>query len=310
MKKHNYVYKIMTILLSMLLCFRISAPALAQESTTSNAAIAFATDYITLRTAIANQASTIIIQNDIILQDSLSINYNVTLASYTEATLTSAAGKYHFQASVSSITITFQNVILDGNSIGGGIYSPVSYLTLDGAIIQNCSSLARNDIYGGAVYSQGWLGLYNCSIKNNSSYSAGGGIYCLQLNAIDCDVTNNTSANGGGVYIAHAGSVSSCTFTNNTASSSGGKGGAIFYEAYLPNIRPMLTVFYCTITNNSAGYGGGIYSNYYTVLSGNSIRYNTAYINGGGIFFGNGAGYSDNDTNIIINNSPNNIYSK
>jgi len=296
--------KLLAVLLVITLCFGVSTSVYANENVSTKATVAFVTNYTQLESALVNHIGTIIIMNDITFNDTLTIDYNVTFAAYSNVTLFQESNlTRHFTINENNISVTFQGVTLDGYGTAGGIYSSASSTNIEGAVIQNC-----RDFFGGAIEAAGWLGMKDCIIKNNNVIHYGGGVYCLQLNAENCEFTDNFSYNGGGVYIAHAGSINNCTFTNNTAYTLYGKGGAIYFVADNPNVRPMLVLSGCIITGNKAAYGGGIYSNQLTYLFDSYIAFNSASINGGGLFMGMNAGYSSNNTSIY-NNTPNNVVS-
>jgi len=289
------VYKTITALL--LVCIMVIPGSLSANAAT----VAIATNYQTLKTAIENGTDTIVIANDITLEDVININHDVTFNSLG-ATIYAAAGKRHFnvfQGDISDITVTFQNVILDGKKTSGGLFTYSTNATIKNVVIQNC----YNSSYGGAIYSCGGLTLRNCKIDNNRG-CYGAGVYADALSAYDCIFTNNvvnTSVGGGGICTTSTTSLSSCTFSGNT----GFYGGAICFIPSSPTT--MLLIELCTITNNYAQYGGGIYNTGYSFFYYTDIKNNAAgYATGGGIYNTSGATYGS-FYGSIIDNSPNNI---
>jgi len=286
------VYKTITALL--LVCIMVIPGSLSVNAAT----VAIATNYATLKTAIENKTDTIVLANDITLEDTININYSITLVSFTNYKIYSASGKRHFNVSNTvggpTITIKFQDVKIDGNYLGGGlnIYGDV---TIENAVIQNC-----NTMYGGAIVSRGPLTFNNCNfVDNHSNY--GGAVYATEglLTTNDCTFTNNTATYYGGAIISYTNaSIKTSTFTGNIAN----KGGAI----YLANHGTQLTISWSTISNNSAGYGGGIFNNGTLFFDYTSIGHNAAGYNGGGIFNTSSATYSSY-YGAVNDNSPNNI---
>ena len=303
------VYKTITALL--LVCVLVIPGSLTANAST----IAFATNYATLKTALDNQASTIIIMNDITFDSTLTIKYDVTIAS-SGATIY-ALGRHFYVRNSGEITVTFQDVILEGKNGGGGIDAAVGNAVIENAIIQNCSYT-----YGGAIYSTGGLTLINCIINNNYS-NRGGGVHATSsLTAYDCTFTNNKviadeyggaiysrgaevylnncdfinnyAGDGGAIYsIGTNIGLSYCTFTNNNASN----GGGVYATA-------KLSTDHCTFTNNRAGTncGGAIYSTSNTTISNCTLTDNVAY-KGGAIYFANHGTQLTISWSTISNNS-------
>jgi len=284
------VYKTITALL--LVCILVIPGSLTANAAT----VAIVTDYSSLKTAIENKTDTIVVANDITLNDVININHDVTLISLG-ATIYPASGKRHFnvfRGDVSDITVTFQDVILDGKKIGGGLFTYSTNATINNAVIQNCYYVS-----GGAIYSTGHLTLAGCTIKNNTSNNGGGINSSGDITISDCIFTNNSvgSGRGGAIYATSATSILRCTFTNNDAYS----GGALHFTS-LSSTRIEST----TISNNWAYSGGGIYSMGELSLILADITNNSAQFNGGGVFH-DSANTLYNIYSNISNNSPNNI---
>ena len=152
-------------------------------------------------------------------------------------TITAASGEEHFmiQNQSSPISVTFSNVVLDGNSLGGGIVINNSYVTINGANIQHCydSAISANNnardpvtnviqesgsltINGGSftynliddgntISSVGPISIYGATISHNN----GNGVLALNLDESGstayfesvsiCD--NETESGGGGLHL-------------------------------------------------------------------------------------------------------------
>ncbi len=147
----------------------------------------------------------------------------------------------------SAITVTFQNLYLDGGlSTNGGIQG----YSVHGSTI----NLEETYVYGfqnSGVYVDGLnLGVTNSLFDFNSAVTSGGGIYFSpnshNLTITNAAFTNNTAAQyGGGIeyYGLGTSTLTGLTFGNNTA---GYGGGALDLEAY----QGTLTLSGSTIANN------------------------------------------------------------
>ncbi len=168
-----------------------------------------------------------------------------------------------------------------GRCITGNFYGYNSpYIIFDGFTVQN-GKINDASLAGGGIDAQNDLTIQNCIVKNCSSVTCGGGIYCnnssLEIN--NCKVINCSSGQGGG--IASSGVVSNCDISYCTASSgggicatrvfrctvtncSGGWGGGIYASTftYSPYSSKYTYISGCTVTNCSGGFGGGIYSTF------------------------------------------------
>jgi len=309
------VYKTITALL--LVCIMVIPGSLSVNAAT----VAFATNYTTLKTAIDNKADTIIIINNITLEDVIGITYDVTIAS-NGATIYPASGKRHFNVmNNSQTTVTFQDVVLDGANIGGGIFA-YGDITIKDAVIQNCiTSAVYNRGYinltgcninnnkateGGGVFNSATMDMSNCTFTNNKAYQDGGGVYCYaasSVNMYNCKFTNNNAdaGAGGAIYATGSTTVNTCTLTGNVAY----KGGAIYFTSATTSANH-LSVFGSTISNNAAGRGAGIYTTGNIFIFGNYFTNNSAGYDGGAIYINinasTGGGYND-----FNNNTPNDI---
>jgi predicted outer membrane repeat protein len=183
--------------------------------------------------------------------------------------------------------LTVDNCTFSNNSAfdGGGIVNYISDGT--GTVIVSNTTLTGNStsepvgragaIHNNAVSVGGraMLTVSNCTLSNNSTDYAGGGIY-------------NSAGNL---------QVSNSTFSDNSAS---GRGGGIYTEYDLAAVR----ITNCTFSGNSAGSGGGLYcQGDTTVTVGNTIFksgasgeniYNAAHFVSAGHNLSNDAAGGDN----------------
>jgi parallel beta-helix repeat protein len=212
---------------------------------------------------------------------------------------------------VTGLTIT-EGKVSNG---GGGVNCEESAPTFS-----NCTILRCTAGYGGGFRAFNYFfhqfpTLTDCTIKDNTGISGGGGITCGRspMTITNCTFSGNAATSvsdgiGGGFYFGECDPiVTDCTFTGNSAAEEGGGGycykanpkfnnctiaeneadaGAGIYFTQCPD--PALVD--CTIarnnTNNSgAKDGGGIYCNVSDPeLTGCAIIGNHARNNGGGLF--------------------------
>jgi Right handed beta helix region len=126
--------------------------------------------------------------------------------------------------------------------------------------------------FGGGVFNQGTLTVFNSTLSLNSSTSGGGGI----ANDGKLSVTNSTlsgnSGNGGGIFSTGGLTVNDSTLSGNT----GNNGGAF-------NCSGTATLTGLTLSGNSAVNGGGIACAGPLTLNNSTLSGNSASGNGGGI---------------------------
>lgn len=181
------------------------------------------------------------------------------------------------------------------------------------------------------------ISIKNSIIRNNQSWN-GGGISCHESNATveNCEIIFNDAEQGGGIEISTNSSISitNSTIANNFAGTSSGGGISCFISSSLELINN--TIIHNTSTaggggiflhepvsyivernifaHNTGNNGGGIHFNQYNTpgsFSDNTIAYNQSTINGGGLYFGDGAWLPSLESNIIyfntVNSFPNQI---
>ena len=181
---------------------------------------------------------------------------------------------------------------IDGNAGGSVVTFANSELhssVLDGFTITNGSGkdvLGYGYTYGGGIFCDNNSSptIINCPISGNfvtGIWSEGGGIYTLGRSSstkiINCIITGNSSYYAGGGIFCRSGivptyenpTIINCIVSGNTAQ----HGGGVCYFGSSP------TMVNCTISSNSATYGGGIYMDNYspalivnTILWGNNFK--------------------------------------
>jgi predicted outer membrane repeat protein len=207
-----------------------------------------------------------------------------------------------------------RNVDVDGQSTykidGNGAGTPV--VVQSGASVHIANVTITNGVndFGGGIANFGVLSLNGVTVSGNTANADGGGIYntgLLHLGSGTVISGNHatgatTEGYGGGIYNQGSVDASSVHIDSNTALLGG---GGIFNDH-----GSLLLVGAALSANSTSGDGGGIY------LSGGSLDYRTgttitsnfAAGTGGGIFnhFGS-AGISDDGTNTVSGNLPNDI---
>ncbi len=91
-----------------------------------------------------------------------------------------------------------------GNTVVDGLSSDRIFTVNNGASLSLSGMILTNgrNINGGAIYNEGTLNVFNCSINNCKAVNGdGGAIYNLgYLNVSMCKLNNNRAANGGAIY--------------------------------------------------------------------------------------------------------------
>jgi|GEM_PF-1238297 len=285
--------KLLTLLL---VCIMVIPGSLVANAATT----ALVTDYSSLVTALSNKVDLIVILNDITLEDTLNIDYNVSFTSYNNESpiLNNTYGKTHITVTGTDISISFENIVLYGENWQGGIYSTADSLLIQNAYIIKCTFAVRTEgnlIIDGGTYSQGSVGILcngdltieDGNIEDNRVTGYGCGISCSGTVTINGGrIANNfaggnTPCNGAGIYI-NGGTlnINGGEISNNTVY---GNGGGIFIAG------GTLNMYGGEISGNSALYyftdnGGGIYATSSTInIYGGTITGNLAGA-GGGIY--------------------------
>ena len=180
-------------------------------------------------------------------------------------------GTYQEQISISGkpIMVMSENgaaaAVIDGGGNGPVVYLGSSDATLQGFTIRNGSTASS----GGGIYCfQSAPSIVDCTIVGNLANLYGGGIWCNSASPAlrSCRVLSNAAGSGGGMYLTgtSAVTVTESLFDGNTASGGAlfGYGGGIFCDG-----SATLTIDGSTFSNNKAensssgtqaGWGGGI----------------------------------------------------
>ncbi|SHK84682.1 DUF7601 domain-containing protein [Desulforamulus aeronauticus] len=262
------------------------------------------TDFATLKKAVETDAvsgDTIKIENDITFTGAITINdKSLTFISTTPVVLTAKTSR-HFRIegeTNNNITLTFDNVILDGgntdvgtNGRGGIEYAQNALsLTLINPEIRNCFA-NNSSTAGGAIWvsERSELTITGGNLhENRSNHSSGGGAICGSESTItltNCIIKNNKASNGGGIFGALATiHINGGAVTGNTSEF---VGGGIYVTQ-----NSALFVNGTDISGNTAtGDGGGIYtsdSSYANPAA--TAKYSNISITGAAVISGNTAG--------------------
>lgn len=262
--------------------------------------------YTELKNAIDNEMQNIIISDDIQLEDTLQIGYNIYFhSSENQKTILAPVGLSHIKITSEDILLAFNNVILDGNCSkrkdkGGGIEAPFKNFEIFGAKIQHCNADSSSVIENTIDNDMGNFAMYNCVLSNNLNYDTvftcsletliynctidnnkgslcfgpTDEIYRSKVVVYDSYLKNNTSYDGAGLnlYWSDVYINENTIIENNSAD----KGGGIYtWECKLEN--------YGIIRNNSADNGAGIYAYNSEIFNYSNISSNIAKNCGGGI---------------------------
>ena len=236
-----------------------------------------------------------------------------------------------YQPFGSYVTISGITVANGAQTVGAGIYSSFTDLSLDSVVISGCNASSASFGVGGGIFSYGYLTLKNVTISGCSAIGPGGfggGLYSRNLNAQNSKFTGNTTIsnnsvgpvpfNGGGILCRTA-VLSNCTISGNSAISSGGNnssaaggGLSVFGSAQIVNSTISGNKVQASNGSNSVfASGGGIYSLgqlsvQNSTISNNSVKADGmnvsqfAEVYGGGIY-AQGAVYLYNST--VLNNT-------
>ena len=203
--------------------------------------------------------------------------------------------------------------VIDGFIVSDAVYSHEYetggiYINWASPVIRNCVIKDNQGFYGGGICVRASNALIiNNTICNNTSYE-GAGIYanyCDNVRIINNKIFNNrctggySHLSGGGIHITY---YCTATITGNLIARNyaGDYGGGIAmesnYEAYIANN---------IITENESEEGGGIYTEYITILKNNLISKNLAHSYGGGIASDYNPKLVSINNTIVKNTSPN-----
>ncbi len=162
----------------------------------------------------------------------------------------------------------FVNNHADAGS-GGAIYNIYYGLSDTPSTItaNGCTFDGNQALWGGAIYSEGDLGIKDSAFNNNHA-EWGGAIESTWGTATieDSDFTDNYAELGGGAVLSTDGTneprtmtLNECTFTNNHVND--GDGGAVMnvYTGYAAT-SPVIIADGCTFDGNTATGNGGAYA--------------------------------------------------
>ncbi|MGL6198866.1 MAG: InlB B-repeat-containing protein [Lachnospiraceae bacterium] len=251
--------------------------------------------------------------------------YTTTTMSNTtiqNCTATSVCGGAAFN--YSSVIINNGSKIKDcsANTYGGGVHmfgdaSNVSALTLTDATIENCNT---TNGYGGGIYSTYTNITLDNAVVDNCSGSIDGGIYAEYMISFvmknNTKIQNCTAINGiaGGMYIAGVSStsrldatISDSTIYNCTATT---YGGGIYLGQYSDLTLTNSTIDTCSVSGTTDLYGGGLYSAGYSTADINTVDIKNSTINDCYVISNNttygrayGGGVSVANTSITLDNT-------
>jgi len=200
-------------------------------------------------------------------------------------------------------TLTLNSSTVSGNSAsgsGGGIYNADGTLTLNSSPVNNNSASSGGGIY---VSGGGTLTLNGSTVSSNTASSDGGAIYDsfgTVTTLTNTTVSGNSASNGGGIFNWNSNAtLNNSTVSGNEAFSSGG--GILNQQSSF--FTSTVTLNGSTVASNTATDGAGLYNSgafANLALTGSSVKNNSAYGSGGGMYLNGG---SAGITNSIVSNN-------
>ncbi len=157
-------------------------------------------------------------------------------------------------------------------SVGSDLFVNFSYLTITGGNASDGSG-------GGAILNRGYLTLYRCTLKDNTSNTNGGAVdNCKDVVLNIATLENNTAdkSSGGGFYNRSGATLTTFTSTFQNNTSSGGYGGG------LANYGNASLTSHTSFSGNRANRGGGIYNSGNLSTASSTISSNKANDSSGG----------------------------
>lgn len=193
-----------------------------------------------------------------------------------------------------------QHQIFNHNSTGRAPLKIEKLTFMDG----NYSAITSPNYYAGGLYTDYTIEVIDSNFTNNTTISAGGGLYSDDAKILNSVFMNNTANYDGGAIVARDMIIINSNISNNSATDEGG--GIDATHVIIANSN---------ISNNSAtDEGGGIHARD-IIMSNSIIKGNTALL-GGGIYTdykatvsntlfveNSSAVYINNDENSVITNS-------
>jgi CSLREA domain-containing protein len=219
-------------------------------------------------------------------------------------------------------TVTITGCVISGNTAGagGGFYKSGAGGT---ANISNTTFSSNSAVTtGGGIYNSGsgsfgTVSLTNCTVSGNTAHDAAGIFNTGKVNLTNSTVSGNASSAGAGspsgtvgaIYNRSVLNVTNSTISGNSATDSSGVGaigGGIYnYSAGTTNLTNATISGNTASSTGSVHDGGGVYNDFGTVNSKNTIIAKNTAVNGPD-FFGT---LSSQGYNLIGNNSGANITS-
>lgn len=264
-------------------------------------------NYAELKSAVDNNIQNIIISDDVQLEDTLQIGYNIYFHSNdNQKTIFSPTGLRHMEVTSENVLIAFDNIVLNGSctarkDVGGGINALYKNFAVFGAKIQQCKATSGSAIDNEPEEDMGNFGIYNCTFSKNMGNEAvftaslesliynctatdnncGGmslgpidEIYHSDVIVYDCLMKNNSGVDGGGLNLYWSDVyINENTIIENSSATNGG--GIYTWECSLEN--------HANIRNNSADKGGAVYSYKSEISNYSNTIGNSAKKGGGGI---------------------------
>ena len=265
---------------------------------------------------------------ELVIDKALTINGSNAAGSGTAITVSGASLSRVFNVDdggagladvrMSNLTVTLGDSTADPvTTVGGGIRNTESLTLIDATVTRNVAE------FGGGVANTGGgtTTIRDSEVSQNTADARGGGIYnnaggtfdvlstTISGNVVFSDSIYSTVGGGGSNFgTGSTMSIVGSTITGNSAGhddtlyDASGLGGGITNDDY-----GMLSVMSSMISGNSADYGGGGWTDDYSISSfsdSTSISDNTTTIRGGGLVAVDGAVVTISDSTMSGNTAP------
>ncbi|AMD17430.1 hypothetical protein TL18_04985 [Methanobrevibacter sp. YE315] len=182
--------------------------------------------------------------------------------------------------------VTLSNMIISSAAFKGS--GGAIFLDADSNLILKNVTFKDNSAYGiygegGAIYSKGYIFIYDCKFENNSATGAAGAVYSSSVSYINNSkfVSNNANWYGGGVFSSYLMELCSCSFENNSAYS----GAVLHYTLQYDNIIDHIEFNDCNFINNAANEGGVASTSSFRNIIFNRCNFTGNHANRGGVFY-------------------------
>lgn len=215
-------------------------------------------------------------------------NYGALLLADSRVEGNVAAGGGGGVANLGTLALDASAIVSNTASRGGGIFNDGGLTVGEGELSHNVAGEGQ----GGGLFNFGVVTMTQTTVRGNTSWLEGGGIYNQEIGEIamtngQIDANASAQGGGGGLYNVGRAHLDHTAITANTA---GQTGGGIYNHAV-----GQLTAVDSPIAANTAGYvGGGVYNAGIITLERSAVYDNTG---------SHGGGLLNSGTLVVINST-------